>query len=216
VNKLSVLELERRFALLTRRSAVSVSQPPPRVVLSTEETCWIGSICTDAEKRAFVRARLIADPKAQHRFMHSQMLGTREGLLDLIQSGLCSNETDDMKMIFNYIVDDAARVAFDDHESMFATFARGFAPGPSTSKLHDERSMMCWDGVCAVDQNATENIKCTVGKDGELGLRYTLRQRTVSPLMWHVNGPSLAFLQRHPTCAKGVESAKGWAWATYS
>lgn len=240
VNQLSVHDLEERFASLTRewsanRSAAwrirrsdawparrghsearlearhsATAAPPPRLVLATEDTCWIGSNCAEATKDAFVRARLRADPNARHRFMHSQMIGTRAGMLELIQSGLASGETDDMKMMFDYIVVDASRVAFDDDETIFATFARGFVPGQSTSKLHTERNMMCWDGVCSVNRNGTRSVTCSTSRDGtSVALHDARTQRTVSPLMWHLNGPSIAFVSKHPTCATAIERARG-------
>jgi len=205
VNNMSVHELEERFAALTRRAGADASAPLPRLVLATEDTCWIGSICSKVEKDTFVRARIVADPNAGHRFMHSQMMGTRDGLLDLIQSGLLSNETDDMKMMYRYIVADATRVAFDDDESIFANFARGFALGASKSRRHDERSMMCWDGMCAINPNGVKGVTCSTQRTGtSIFLHDAARQRTVSPLMWHINGPSLAFLSRHPTCAAAI------------
>jgi hypothetical protein len=214
VNALPIHAIEERFASITRRMA-GAKLPPPRVVLATEESCWIGSICTRAEKDAFVRARLRADPNAEHRFMHSQIMGTRSGMLDLLQSGLLSNETDDMKMLFNYIIAHPAQVAFDDHETIFATFARGFVPGVSTSTKHDERSLMCWDGVCAIDQKRRRGISCTTSS-GSLALYDNSTGRIARPLMWHVNGPSLAFLKRHPSCAKSAYNAKGWTWSSFS
>lgn len=216
VNAMPMHELEERFASLTRRASITAVRPP-QIVLATEDTCWIGSVCTHKERDVFVRARQLADSKAQHRFMHSQVMGTRAGLLDMIDSGLRSGETDDMKMMFDYIVADPTRVAFDDSEAIFATFARGLVSGPSTSKVHDERSLMCWDGVCAIDRNLTKAAYvCSTDNDGSVTLRDMSKPRNVRPLMWHVNGPSIAFLSRHPTCAKGVEGAKGWKWAHQS
>ena len=226
VNPMSTSELQRRFDALSQRphtAAVAVTAFPsgtvarrPHLVLSTEDTCWIGAVCTSAQKDAFVRARLLADPSAQHRFMHSQLMGTREGVLDLIGYGLRSGGTDDMRMMYDYIVQDASRVAFDDEEAIFATFARGFVAGVSTSSNFDERSLMCWDGVCAIDRNGTRSVACSTGEDGALALHDPRQGRVVRPLMWHVNGPSIAFVQRHPTCSKGIESASGWTWATFT
>jgi len=209
VNELSALDLEERFASLTAATATAARRPPG-LVLSTEDTCWIGMNCGKSTKNAFVRARLHADPNAGHRFMHSQMMGTRAALIDLIQSGLASGETDDMKMMFDYIVADASRVAFDDDETIFGTFARGFVPGASTSTKHAERSMMCWDGLCAVDRNGTKAVTCSTNDAStSVALHDPLKGRTISPLMWHLNGPSSAFVSRHPTCATAIERASG-------
>jgi len=221
LNPLSGHAVEEHFASLTQRHfAVTAGAHLPGVVVATEDTCWVGSTCTVAQRDSFVRARLRADPRAGHRFMHSQMMGTREGLLKLFEAGLASAQTDDMRMLFDYIVADATRVAFDDEELLFATFARGFVSGVSQSDRFDERSLMCWDDVCAVDQkNASGSIGCMTEshEDGNSILLHDARtRRSVAPLMWHVNGPSLAFLLRHPTCAKAVESARGWTWSSFS
>jgi hypothetical protein len=127
----------------------------------------------------------------------------------------CQTKQMKLKMLFNYIIAHPAQVAFDDHETIFGTFARGLVPGVSTSTKHDERSLMCWDGVCAIDQKRRRGISCTTSS-GSLALYDNSTGRIARPLMWHVNGPSLAFLKRHPSCAKSAYNAKGWTWSSFS
>ena len=162
LNPFNVSELIAKFA------SVALER---RLLISTENTCWMGRVCTAADLRRFKTVF----PDTGQRFMHSQYMGTREGVLHMLEWGASTNMTDDMHMIYEYALRHRQRIAFDTGQVLFGSFA--------VAQLDHRGRFKCWSGRCraiAADCYKHERRVCS-----------TVSKRTVCPALWHVNGPAL-------------------------
>ena len=155
---------------------------PRTVVLSTEQICWVGHACTWDEIHRFKRKNV-----SRARFMNSQFAGRRSDVLHMLSWGLRTEHTDDMRMIYEYVLAHPERVVLDEGQLLFGSLALVDADA------HGEWT--CWDGPCTV---RTRRLVCTrergvVCVDG------------VCPIVWHGNGPSTKVLDRNRDCSTALD-----------
>lgn len=176
VNPLTTSRVLARFRGLSPRAPL---------LLSTEDTCWIGRVCTRADVRRFQAAGA-----ARARFMQSQFIGTRRGVSHMLAWGLSQGMVDDMHMMYAYILAHPSGVTMDESGGMFGTLS--FAdPDPAGE-------YMCWNGTCTASRSARQ---CLRRSDG--GVCIAGEGRVACPLVWHANGLlSRAFLVAHPHCTR--------------
>ena len=163
------------------------------LLLSTEDTCWIGHICTRDDVRRFQVTNV-----SHGRFMQSQFIGTRHNVLNMLTWGLRLGKWDDMLMMYEYIRAHPYAVTMDESSAMFGSLA--FA-SPDT---HGEYT--CWYGKCSASRASYEclkwhrNICIRESRNGS---------RLVCPLLWHANGLlSRAFLRNNPQCTRFIGRLK--------
>ena len=106
------------------------------VLLSTEMTCWIGRVCS---AEAVQRFKTVFPTTG--RFLHSQYMGTRDGLLHMLSWGANTTMDDDMHMIYEYALRHAERIALDTNQTIFGSFAN--------AQRDDKGKYMCWSGKCS-------------------------------------------------------------------
>lgn len=160
--------------------------PPGSVLLSAEDSCWIGRVCSRADVQRFRDAK----PTAQ-RFMQSQFMGRRDDLLHMLQWGLNTGSTDDMHMIYEYTLAHPDRVTLDERYAMFGSLA--FAD------LNANATYMCRDGRCGA---SARRYSCRRHPDHR-GVCVTSsdRREHFCPLVWHGNGLlSRSFFRTNPQC----------------
>lgn len=156
------------------------------LLLSTEETCWVGHVCDRGEVERFQATAEVSS----HRFMQSQFVGARERVLHMLEWGLGTGETDDMRMMYEYIRAHPRAVAMDAESRMFGSLA--FATPDANG------GYMCWDGRCS---ESRAHRACV--RDARGGVCVRTNATTTCPLLWHANGLlSRAFLRSHPACTR--------------
>ena len=156
----------------------ALSHNRKQVVVSTEESCWIGRICSRADVDRFRNLNI-----STKRFIHSQYMGHRIPLLHMLDWGIKQHMTDDMAMIYLYTLNYPEYVALDEHQQLFGSLAitQSSLTGPYS----------CWEGSCTAKKSSTvclkrNNVVCI---------------ENACPILWHANGPiSESFLNRNPKC----------------
>ena len=111
------------------------------IVLSTEETCWVGRPCNNTEIELF-RQRF---PKSK-KFIHSQYLGYAENILELQDFGANRNIVDDMDIIFRYATTHPDRIFLDENFSIFGSLAFKYAFEDHSCLL--KKGHVCIDNKC--------------------------------------------------------------------
>ena len=159
-----------------------VSQSNRSIVVSTEDTCWIGRICSISDALRFQSANLSTSGK----FMHSQFMGNRDAVLFMLNWGLQQDERDDMRMIFDFILAHPSMVTLDEQYEIFGSLA--FA------QPHVDGTYICWGGErCRVRMHTS-----TCRKHGD-----SICIGSACPIAWHANGPlSDAFLKKNSHCSR--------------
>ena len=209
INPFSADTLLRRFN--AARHTSSGLTEPPELLFAAEDSCWIGMTCSEEQVARFHTVRQAAGWGPNPKFMHSQFMGTRAGLLHLFNHSLVENKGNDMNMMFRYSVAFPRRVALDVNESIFAVFARPRAVNRPTGQ-----AVRCFAGWCVVD-GTNLGYECDVQKGrttllppkgGHHRATITPTNATIQPIMWHVNGHAELFLKAHRGCSFLLEAMK--------
>lgn len=137
------------------------------VLISTEMTCWIGKVCNKEDAQKFKTVF----PKTG-RFMHSQYMGTRDGLLHMLNWGANTMMTDDMHIIYEYALLHNEQIAFDTNQMIFGSFA--------VARLDEKGGLMCWSGKCRPVVTGCYRY--------ERRICDTVSNKTTCPALWHMNG----------------------------
>ena len=111
VNPFTASEILERFDRMRRTK-------PESVVVATEETCWIGHVCSREQVARFQNAH-----SSKGRFIQSQYIGRRTDLLHMLEFGIASSESDDQRRIFDYSLAHPERVTLDYGQILFGSLA---------------------------------------------------------------------------------------------
>lgn len=164
-----------------------LTAPSKSLLLSTEDTCWIGRVCNRTDVQQFQEANV-----SNHRFMQSQFMGDRSSVLHMLRWGLGLGITDDMHMMYRYILVHPDRVALDENFELFGSLALA---EPSSSARY-----MCRDGWCGA---STRRYTCSRDPSHHGVCIASDSFQTMCPLVWHGNGLlSRAFLETNPECSR--------------
>ena len=171
-------------SILSRFHQLTGTHNKKSLLISTEDTCWIGRICNRADVQRFHMANVSAG-----RFMQSQFMGKRANILHMLNWGLDLSLTDDMEMMYEYIISHPDRVTLDDEYDMFGSLAY---TEPSANAPY-----MCRAGRCDA---SSRRYTCL---PSHRGVCITDSVRTSCPLVWHGNGLlSRAFFTSNPHCSR--------------
>lgn len=175
VNPINGLEILDRFKTLA----------PTSLLISTEDTCWIGRVCDRNDVRRFQGANI-----SNMRFIHSQFMGLRSSVLHMLSWGLQMRTWDDMHMMYEYAIEHPNRVSLDHEYSIFGSLAYAT---PQKGAPY-----MCWNGPCVPDKLPRP---CT--RDKVQGVCVVDGRYKRCPLLWHGNGLlSRNFLNTNPSCTR--------------
>ena len=158
------------------------------LLLSTEDTCWIGRICNRDDVRRFQ----ITNVSSHGKFMQSQFMGKRRNILTMLSWGLQLGKWDDMLMMYEYIRKYPHAVTMDETGEIFGSLA--FA------SLDTRGTYMCWNGWCSTSRIPYDCVRrrnniCI--RESHKGFQFKC------PLLWHANGLlSRAFFDNNPRCTK--------------
>ena len=176
VNPYTASEILERFDRMRRTK-------PESVVVATEETCWIGHVCSREQVARFQNAH-----SSKGRFIQSQYIGRRTDLLHMLEFGIASSESDDQRRIFDYSLAHPERVTLDYGQILFGSLA--------LTELDALGHFVCGDGKCKSKSAptrciSTEKRVCLAPDMGE----------PICPISWHGNGPfARDFLIRNRPC----------------
>lgn len=186
LNNITAAGLLGRFHALTLTG--------PKLAFAAEDACWVGRFCTDAEVATFKNARSTSHDRDSrpHKFMHSQMMGARFDVLRLLDWAHTQRHTDDMRLMYEYILAHPSRVVLDLKETIFATLARA---SPDT-----KGRLRLWSGKGSF-RGVGPSYSCQRA-DGVVTLAGGPREdAAVTPVAWHMNGASWLFLRAaHDSC----------------
>ena len=176
VNPYTASEILERFDRMRRTK-------PESVVVATEETCWIGHVCSRQQVARFQNAH-----SSKGRFIQSQYIGRRTDLLHMLEFGIASSESDDQRRIFDYSLAHPERVTLDYGQILFGSLA--------LTELDALGHFVCGDGKCKSKSAptrciSTEKRVCLAPDMGG----------PICPISWHGNGPfARDFLIRNRPC----------------
>jgi len=189
-----------RFRTLTEGRAA--------LVMSTEQTCWFGYICSATEALRWIqRLRNNTRRTDLTAFVNSQYMGERHAVLTFLDYALGAepgkrgfpdkNHSDDQGMFAQAIAERPELVTMDWDEKIFASMARGMKPG-----VPGHIEFMCnFGGTNSTPCTwGTDWGDCTRNADGRVSVHEFQSGRNITPIIWHWNGPAPAAMSRTKSC----------------
>jgi hypothetical protein len=183
VNPFTVDELKSRFKEAAYGNA--------KVVVSSEQTCWLGRVCEPGEANEWLNTIRNASGHPEiSQFPNSQYAGERQAVIKMLER-MVQISSDDQEAIAMTMKEHPTEIALDYQEKLFMSFDRGLMKHPNGRILCNfggDKSRRCaWSGFA--------KLRYTWGECKAEGARIFLRDEVPyrkdwnAPLMFHLNGP---------------------------